>query len=264
MKTSTQCILVAIFFGFIQSLAYLVENKGIYFSDIIIHFSFSSLQINKPSIINATINLLPIMGFQMILGVYMYKRFCSASIYYFSRCKNRFEWFLKESTILFFYALFYVFVMLTTWSIVESFWSPIVFDKASIILFSYCLLIYTLWLFIMTLLINLLAIQFNNSSYAFSLTAGIQISSMLLCLIWEKAPDSAYKYLIFNPISHLVISWHTSWVQSVDQRIHKWTINFDLNISIIFLVITSILIILFGSFIIKRKDFILLNKEADG
>ena len=263
MKTSIKCIWIAILLGSLQVIFILGSNHRLLLSDIILHFSFSNLLINKPSIIDASFKLFPLFVFQILLGIYMYKRFCSASIYYFSRCKNRIIWFLKESFALYPYTLLYLLVMIASATIETSFWHPVTFDKESFILGFYFLAIYSMWLFSTTLLINIIAIQFNNSSLAFSVVAGLQLTSMVLLLIWEGASKALLFPLPLNPFSHLVLSWHSSYIHMVNERINQQSIPFDLNLSLLLLIVVVMVIIASGCVVVNRKEFIAVSKEME-
>ena len=66
------------------------------------------------------------------------------------------------------------------------------------------------------------------------------------------------------PFSHLILSWHSSRDKDINEYINIYNISFDLNYSVICLLVPSILIVVFGALIIKKIDFICSNKETGG
>lgn len=271
MKTYLKCISVSLFFGVFETLFYLESNDQIVFSDIIFQFSFLKTVIQGPYIIDMTLMFFPYLIFQILFGTYIYQHFCSASVYYFSRCSNRVAWLLKEVLRLYSYVLIYLGCLIGGGLIVAGITHAITFDLESFILFFYYLLIYSLYLYLTVVLINILAIIFNSST-AFVIVAGFEMAFILLLVLWEKflpLHDSIYAgrnsmLLQLNPVAHLVLAWHSSFLDKLNAKINVYSISFDLNISILLFLGLSILVTVIGCKVVKKKDFIIANNETGG
>jgi hypothetical protein len=61
-----------------------------------------------------------------------------------------------------------------------------------------------------------------------------------------------------------MLSWHSSRDKAINEYINIYNIPFDLNYSVICLLVPSILIVVIGALIIKKIDFICSNKETGG
>lgn len=70
--------------------------------------------------------------------------------------------------------------------------------------------------------------------------------------------------LQLNPISHLVMSWYSSFFENLSMRINMHSISFDLNVSVVFYLILGIILTIAGFIAVKRKDLIVANNETGG
>ncbi|WP_060664213.1 hypothetical protein [Bacillus sp. CHD6a] len=261
-STLLRCIGAAILWGGFQAIFFLSVKGEVIFSDIILKFGFSEVSINLVYLIELSIQFLPFFIFQILFGTVIYQHFCSASIYYFSRCHHRGKWFLKESLKLYSYSLIYPLTMVGFATIIASSTNEILFDQASIILFFYYLAIHSLWLFITALLMNIMSIRFD-SSIGFMVIVGFQLFCVSMLLLWEDVSltnQSAF-FLKLNPISHLILSWHNSNNLGLNDRINFLNIDLSLNASILYFFILCLLSVGSGLFIVKKQEWITLNKE---
>ncbi|MCZ0704196.1 hypothetical protein J2T56_002492 [Natronobacillus azotifigens] len=266
-----KCLLFASGLGMLQSFAILTMPNPLLWSNLILWFGFSNTEIILVYIIDLSIKLLPLVLFQVIFGTYLYQRFCSASVYYFSRCPNRIRWFLKESVKLYLLAVLYPLVMVLTTTLIVNFIKPIDFDQSAFLLLIYYVLIHSLWLFITTTLINVLAIMLDSSA-AFVIVVGFQLTSVALLLLWENvwpvvdSPNISLHSLLlkFNPIAHLILTWHSSNINLIKGQINQFNLSFDLNETVIIFACLSVFILFIGSLIVKQKEWIVLNQESGG
>ncbi|SEN56665.1 hypothetical protein SAMN04488134_101372 [Amphibacillus marinus] len=266
-----KCLIIAIGLGFIESFVFFTMEGTVNWSDIILHFGFSEIEIIFVYLIELSIRLLPIILFQAFFGTYIYQRFCSASVYYFSRCPNRIRWFLKEASKLYLLAFIYPFLMVLTTIVVVPFIKTIHFDHVAVLIFIYYLLIHSMWLFITTLMINVLSIKFD-SGLGFVIVTGLQITSVTLMLLWEKVwplvdnPSVAFHSLLlkFNPIAHLILPWHSSKNADINNLINQYNLSFDLNESVLLFLLLSSMALGLGCLIIKQQEWIVLNRESGG
>ena len=154
--------------------------------------------------------------------------------------------------------------MVLSGTLVASISNQIVFDRESILLFVYYVLIHSLWLFITTLLVNIIAIKLDSSTGFISIV-GIQMLSISTLLLWKNvwplddAIHSAKHVLLLklNPISHLILSWHSSSIKGIN----RW-INFPISQSILVFLSISLVVIIIGCLIVKRQEWIAMPKEG--
>lgn len=229
-------------------------------NEIILAYGFNATDFAPQYITLMSFWYLPLFLFHILYGTYIYKHFCSASVYFFSRKNHRGKWFIIEASKLYLYALVYLILMLLFSIGMEALWGKITFDHFTFILASYYLMIHSLFLFVTTLAINLLAILFS-SNVALILIEGICILGMGLYTFQGQYPGEIYvlnhSWIIkFNPISHLVLKIHSSGIEGVDRLIHTVDINLDLNMSLLLYLITAIVVIYVGCIVVKKYDFV--------
>lgn len=229
--------------------------------DLINKFGFSEFVIDKTYYANFFLWYAPLLIIQAVLGVTIYKHFCTASVYYFTRVNNRIRWWLKECMHL------YVKVLLCIVSIImlSNFWEFIsgeyIIDAEGVWLLLYYIAIFSLWEFSAVCTINILSIIIG-SYYAYAFMALTQI---ILVMAFLPIGDKIFNNNILlkvNPISHLILYWHSSIVPTLNEKINLKGTSFDLNESIIYMTILSAIIIFFGAIVIKEKEFICLDKEG--
>lgn len=268
-RSLIKCLVVAILWGAFQSIFYLGTSGELLLSDLIIHFGFSEVEFIIVYLIDLSIKFLPFVLFQALFGTYIYQHFCTASIYYFSRTPKRVAWFLNESLELYLLALIYPIMMIISGLALGSINNQIIFDQASFILLIYYVLIHSFWLFITTVLINILAIKVD-SSFGFIVVVGFQMAMIMMLLLWSNVfplVDSANiarhgLLLKLNPIAHLILTWHTSGIEALNARLNYWDIPFDLNTSVIVFLLISLVVVVIGSIVVKRQEWIELSKEG--
>ncbi|MGG0717218.1 hypothetical protein ABE096_06410 [Robertmurraya massiliosenegalensis] len=263
-----KCVGIAILLGAFQATFFLGMHEEILLSDIILTFGFSEVEIILVYLIELSLKLLPLLLFQILFGTYIYQHFCTASIYYFSRCPNRVRWFLTECSKLYLLSFIYPLVMVISGTTVASITNQIVFDEVSFILLLYYLLIHSLWLFFTALLINLIAIKLD-SSLGFMAVVILQFTCVAMLLLWENVWPltdtqnlSNHALLLqFNPIAHLILAWHSSPISLLNERLDQFQIDFNLNNSIVVFFFLNIVFLTFGCWIVKKQEWITLQKE---
>lgn len=83
----------ALLMGALQGLNYLQFRGKMNLADIIWSHAFSDFEIIISYMASVVFNIMHFIFFFFLFGTYIYQHYCSASIYYFSRCKNRRRWF---------------------------------------------------------------------------------------------------------------------------------------------------------------------------
>lgn len=262
--------LFAVLFGIMYSLSFVDSKHTCDVFETINRLEFVEYDFDKIYMHSFLIWYFHIVAFQIVYGTYIYRRFCTASVYYFSRMNNRVRWFIKESIKLYLACIIYLFIIALLCCLSGSSFSGLWSDKSTLIIFCYHICVQSLWLLATTLLVNVLSILFG-SSISFSIIYFIQVAFLSLFAIFEKyfrfeQGNIGRKTLILksNPISHLVLKWHSSSMREINQKINYLHIDFDLWESIMFYLIMSAIVIIFGSFVVKKQELIYLNRETGG
>lgn len=229
-------------------------------SNLILAYGFESVQILAPYITEMTFWYMPLLLFQILYGTFIYRHFCTAGVYFFSRKNKRVRWFLIEAAKLYLYAFAYLLIMLLCSIGMMSVLKKTVYDRGTFLLAVYYLLIHSLFLFVTTLVINLLAILFSSLA-AFVITEGICMLEIGFFVFQGEYPGEAYvlshPWMIHcNPVSHLILWLHESRIEAVDRLIHREDIGLDLNHSVLLYLVIAILLLCAGCVIVKKYDFV--------
>lgn len=277
-RTYFKFLLLGILCGILNcSYLWISNDNSISLSGMINLFGFNDFYINAGYLILLFRWYFPIILFQIIWGTYIYRHFCSASVYYFSRCNNRVKWFLKEIVYLYIYAILYLLSSLVISALVILFCGNLTLDSSAFLLALYYLILHSLWLFIITVLINVLSITIGSVA-GFSIVAAIQALGVAIFIILDDlniftyeltSPDEIEnlelqsKIIKFDPISHIVLKYHNSGNSKLNSVINKYGFDFSLNESVLTLFIAALIVLAVGCIIIKKKEFITINKESE-
>ena len=244
------------------------ENNMVYASDIIISLGFGTVECFPPYFINFVYYFTPILIFQILYGTYIYRHFCSAFIYYFSRTENKIKWYIKQAFELFFLSLLYVILLLSSSIASASIFNDVVFCKTNIVLVFYFLVIYVLFVFATTNLINILSIAFSGS-VAFIIVDTIQILSMALFVLTDMISENEITkknlFILLNPVAHLVLRVHTGINEEMSSLYSTYGVigkGFDFNISVFVYFIFMLISLILGCVVVKKKD-VIVNSEQE-
>lgn len=261
-------ILLAIIIGIFSLGTGIFAYNNTSIAQIILHSAFSGVEYYPQYVVFLSYQYMPLLIFQVIFATYIYKHFCSASVYFFSRNINRIKWFLEESGKLYIHTVLYLIVFNLVGIIVTSLFIKVTIDKGVLLLIVYYILIHSLYLFFSTLAINIVAI-ISSSEIGFIVVEGIALLQMgMYLMLGKRIQDDIIEginlfMLKSNIIANLIFPVHSSHIQSVNKFINEKGIDFDLNFSIIYYFILSMIIIIVGAYIVKKKEFIVNNKEID-
>ncbi len=215
-----------------------------------------ALGISMPELISFAVLLVPDFVFETYFGTMLYRHFCTASIYVFSRYPQKMWWYSKELCFLVIHTFVYQIILLATVIIVTTIRYQLIFDHAGTILLIYHIFLRTLWTFSMTLLINIISIYFEGNSAFFFVVGGQLISISLLTLI-KKHEIALYG----NLVAYLVLGWHSSNLEVINQVLSPPFQGLYLKSSLSLNIGLSILISIFGAVLVKKHDFIVSNLE---
>lgn len=264
-----KCLVVALLWGAFEAIIFLGMFNKLLLSDIVLLFGFSGISPTLGYIIDLTIKLFPFLLFLILFGTYIYQHFSTASIYYFTRQPNRTKWFMKEAVKLYVLSFLYPFIMVVSGTAIASITNEVIFDSTSLILLIYYVLIHSFWLFLTALLMNIISIRLDSSS-GFMIVVGLQMTFVTLLLLWDKmlpleedTPNLAFHgfLLQFNPISHIILSWHSSAILEVNKRINQFNITFSLNTSVVVLLLISMIVIFYGIYVVREQEWISQDLE---
>lgn len=210
-----------------------------------------------------------VIMFQFWSGVAIYKRFTNAGVYYFSRCANRKKWIASEFGKLYLLSFFYVLVMLMAALGFSAVLKNIVFSKAGLYLCMYYLVIHSLWIFSLSLLINSLSVKFG-SGVGFGIVSAVQLLFLSMYATFENVFNFSIRdnieqrtlYLKLNPISHLVLKWHSSSNKSIDKLINTYDLDFELTQSVVLMLVIAGVCIALSFLIINRSE--LISESTEG
>lgn len=269
MKYKTyNCIILSISCGLFLAFSFVNPYGGnISLSQLVLQLSGSRgefpLGLSIPELVSFATRLIPNYIFQIYFGTQMYRHFCTASVYVFSRVPNRIHWYIKEFIQLAEIVFLYQTISLATVFITTLTRYNIYFDKGGMALLAYHLALQSLLLFSLTLIINLLAIKIGSSTSFFTV-AGIQILSISLLAFTKLIQDNTGYVVLWlnsNLVAHVIIGWHSSKVDTINQVIWSPYPGLNLNYSLLFMLGLCAITLIIGAVVVNRHDLISTNSE---
>ncbi len=270
MKSYLKFLAIAFVCGLLSFMGTAIKSEEINLNDIILVTSFGNVEYLPYFFPTFLETYFPLMFFQFFYGTYIYRHFCTASVYYFSRKCNRSAWFLKEVGSLYVFALLYVMIYLGTEILCCVIFSKVIAGTCSLLLCLYYVILYSLFLFVTALAINIFSILFT-SNFGLILVEGL----VMLCVgaylmigkkyITDDELISKYEWMIkVNPFAHLNIKLHSSSWEIINRAINVKNIDFNLNISVALYIAIATLTIFAGCIIVNKHNFIITNQETGG
>lgn len=262
-------VLISVCSAICTAVVFVNPYKGsIDINELILQLSGSSgefcLGTSLPELVGFMLRMIPNYIVMMVLGNNVYRYFCTASIYIFSRCPNRHKWYLRTVFYLLVQILIYETISVAAVILVTALRYDILITSNGNFLLGYHILIFTMWNFAWTLLINICAIR-KGSSAAFIMAMSIQIF-LTVCLSTKNslqinhAPENIIsKVISYNPVAHTVVGWHKNIPSS--ENLVGFQYPIDLSSSIILMLFFCIIVILIGDILIQTHDLILENVE---
>lgn len=263
---------LAVFGGVLTAVAYVNPYSGtIQLSELVLQLSGSrgefALDFSMPQLVSLMMRMIPSYVFEIYFGTALYRHFCTASTYVFSRYPKRLHWYFGEALSMGITVFLYQIVLLATVVLTTVLRYQLQIDGAGIILLAYHFVLHAAWLFSMTLSVNLLAIWVGSSN-SFLAVVGVQIICITLLGFVDtlrRHPDAtAFQeaLLKLNPMAHLVLGWHRSDFESVNQVLNPPYPGLDLNHSLLFMIVFCGVILLSGAAFVKRHDLLISDSET--
>ncbi len=271
MKAQTALCIVPTGFGILSG--YITRySKEVFLSDIILNSSFYDMAVNFDYLYQFAVRMSLFIAFNLIFGVYIYKNFCTASVYVFSRNSNRTWWFLKQCMQIALYGIVYMLLNLTgTLVITMIMHVTIKIDAGSLQLLILYFLVYTLWLYITTILINILA-MYTNSASSFAVVSVIQLLLISLLGLFNTVfpiednpnPGRNIKMMLANPMAHLILGWHDNMSEAADNVKQVFNITINAEHTIVYYTVLAALVTIAGIISVNRYDIIISDHETGG
>lgn len=264
-------LLIAILGGIYMAFMYVNPYDGVIsLSQMILQLSGSrgefELGFSYTELMEFVMRLFPAFIFELYAGIMIYRNFCTASVYIFSRCPYRVRWYVGEiCKMIISIAIFYV-VLLITVSIVTEFRYDIVLDNYGIEIMIYHYLIHTLWTYIMVIMVNILAIYFGSST-AYAIIVSFQILNVVILNIIDlivRYFDGKifYRHLLrWNVIAHLVVGWHSDSMLSEYKKFSSIYMDTELIESLTLFIIIGSVVTMIGGIIINKHDLLVSDLE---
>lgn len=256
MKYYLRFIWVGVLSGIFCILGYAIQSRALLLSDIVALFGMREIECYVQFLSNIAYWYIPLLFFQALYGTYVYRHFCTASVYFFSRYTKRTSWFLRESCALYFMGLIYLIMMLVAAIVCSALFSNVIIDEQSAKIFLYYIGIYSLYLFVTTMGINIIAIIFNSNS-GFLVVEGVNLFSITLFALVGNffAPEGfileEYEWILkINPFYYLVFG------MKIQDK--------DYLTSLELFMVLAIVTWLIGCRVVNKRDFIGGNKEVGG
>ena len=249
-------VAIALFGGILTSLAYVSSpTSEIDLSGIILCLSGNEPSSSVLDLLSLSTMYLPLYVFCAFSGTNLYRHFCTASVYIFSRQPKRINWYVHELVSLLMTVLVYqiVFIVAALW--MTSLKLHIDIDRSGIILLVYYLAIQSLWTCSLSLMINILSIWFGSDlGYAF----GIGLKMVLITLL------AVQDLLAINPVSRLVFGWHKSENEILGVVLDNTEYALDIHFSLGYMIVICVFLLVGCGLVVVRHDLLVSNKETGG
>ncbi len=264
MKNERICVFlsVAALSGILLSFSYVGSYNGhITFSGLVTQLSGSQLEFHAVAILGFAMRLTPMLVLEMFLGIELYRHFCVASVFVFSRCTNRQRWYWREILSVGGQVFLFQVVSMTAVIVTSGVKLDVEWDIMGMVLCFYHLLLFSLWSMAMAVLVNVLALKFG-SSISFLVVMMLQAAGTALLWLGSMFEDGTLEQaavLIWNPMARLVLGWQRSiFPQVVEQPVYE---NFYLEASLLIMLFVNGIVLVFGAVMIKRQELLITDYE---
>ena len=151
----------------------------------------------------------PFFMFVFVFSTYIYRHFCNSSVYVFSRCENRYKWFLKESAKLFIYTAINTLTVLIGFFIMGLVTGRLRYSTGDINILLWYYFMYTLWAYQIVLMANIIAF-YKGSTIGVAISMAIQLMMGLFLSVLPEKNFSQMDTLKAKlcPLAYLGASWY--------------------------------------------------------
>ena len=257
-------LLIAVFGAIFLSIMYVNPYSGtITLSELILQLGGSrgefALSFSMTELLSFAMRLMPFFVLECYMGIAVYRHFCTASIYVFSRYPNRRKWYWREMISVGGEIMIFQGVLLFITILISMARYQVVVDKEGIILAVYYYIIYAVWVYKITVIINLAALWLGSST-SYAVVLGVQMIEITLLSVTDLW--HGYGMLKYNPISRLVLGWQGSRIESLNHVLLQPYDGLDLNASLLFEMITCGILLAVGSVIVRKHNLLISDSET--
>lgn len=208
-----------------------------------------------------TMRMVPDYLMEMYLGTMLYKHFCTASVYVFSRYPKRVKWYFREACFISLRVLLYQVILISAVVLMSSYRVRVIYDMTGIVLLLYHCVLKYIWILCVVVCINLLAI-FWGSDRAFLTITGLQIFLIsTLGAVGHLEKEVRGRWLWWNPMARMVIGWQDSCLSLLEGALNPPFSGLKMEDSIILLAAQCMIILIIGAISINRYDLLWSNAE---
>jgi len=205
-------------------------------------------------LLNLMMVLLPVYVCSAYAGVELYRHYCTASVFIFSRIEKRLSWYIPCVLKILCYAILFEVTAVITAAGISLIRHTVTMDSGSLYLCLMHILIHGLYLFILAMLVNFAAIRFG-SSRSYIAVISVQMAFTTLLLIHKD--DHLLDLVKYNPMANLIISWHIADIQVMQNGMDLIPFAF----SILYFTAIALLISVIGAVIVRKHDLIVNDME---
>lgn len=211
--------------------------------------------------------MLPFFLYQFYGGIQLYRQFCVASVYVFSRTTNRVKWYFTElwgmcKGLL----ILQVFLQGTTLLVAALRWD-VVWTGEGWLLLGIHVLLFTMWTFTMALGVNLLALIWGSNTgflAVFALQAGM-LAALCTGAKLESADPTLARLLVLDPVSRLVLGWQSGGAFGLEGALPaEYGHVLTLSGSMLLVALMTAAVLVLGLVAIQKKDILVSNLETGG
>lgn len=211
--------------------------------------------------------MLPFFLYQFYGGIQLYRQFCVASVYVFSRTTNRVKWYFTElwgmcKGLI----VLQMFLQGTTLLVAALRWD-VIWTGEGWLLLGIHVLLFTMWTFTMALGVNLLALIWGSSTgflVVFALQAGM-LAVLCTGAKLESTDPALARLLALNPISRLVLGWQSGGVFGLEGGLPaEYGHALTLSGSLLLVALMTAVVVVLGLMVIRKKDILVSNLETGG
>ncbi len=233
--------------------------------DYIVYMTFGYPEINTASLMYILTFMLPFVIFQIFNGINIYMNLSEGSIYTFYRYSSRRKWLIKQIMIQFFLCILFSALYIFTGMILVGMILKTAINHEALILGVWAVLNIGFWLTACTLLINFLSFV-RNSAFGIVAVEGIQTMFMTAMLFFQPMGaldiyqgdyiERNIRLLKFNPMAHLITSWHSSNNAEINQFLQCNDIDISLILSPVIWGVAAVIVAIVFIYRIKKIDII--------
>lgn len=224
-------------------------------------YEFSS---SLSEIMSMYTRFIPIFLLEFYGGTVMYRNFCTASVYIFTRNPNRTRWYFRETARVLLLSVVFTAVSLITAVLLSMVQYDVFTNYPGVLLGIYHFILFSIWITTATILLNLFSIIFGTHVSALIVIGFQAFCIAALSLIKIEVQFLPAVLLQINPMAHLILGWFHSRIPALDAAIVSTHKGFSFVPALFVVSSYCLLTVLSGRQFILHRDILSSNAELDG